>query len=75
MTGEQLVGLAAVLTAVGVITGQVLAFLSQRRTHQAVEYVSAQVGHVDDAVKTSNGQTVGEIIEANEVRREVANGG
>lgn len=58
MTGDQLFGLSSVITAVSLITGQAITFAQGRRVRKGVDAVH-------DAVRTSNGHTIGELIEAN----------
>lgn len=69
MTSDQLFSLAAVITAFGVITGQIFTFLQARRN-------AVQIGDVHAAVTTSNGKTIGMIADGVEERAqaEITNG-
>lgn len=68
-TGDQLLGIAAVITAIGVITGQYFTALAAHRAQKASEANAAKIDDVHDAVRTTNGATIGELLEATETRR------
>lgn len=62
MIAADLVGIGSLVGTCGTVVIGIIVALRQQGTNGRVE-------QVHEAVKTSNGQTVGEIIEANEVRR------
>lgn len=63
MTVDTYIGIA---TVIGSTTAGIASIVAAFRTNN----VQNKVTEVHDAVKTSNGHTIGEIIEANDLRRE-----
>ena len=63
MLGTDYVGIATVISATAAAVVSVIVALRQGTTQAKVDAVHAEV-------KTSNGQTLGEIVEANDLRKQ-----
>jgi hypothetical protein len=61
VTAEQITALAALVTAVSIISGQIVTLIVARRTKARVEDVHEQV-------TTSNGESLASIVEGNDLR-------
>lgn len=62
MSAADYVGIATLITAMAAAIVSIIVALRQTGTQQQIE-------QVHDAVKTSNGQTIGQLAEAGEIRR------
>ena len=62
MSASDYVGIATLITAAGAAVVSIVVALRQHDTRN-------EVAAVHDAVRTSNGDTIGQLIEAGEVRR------
>jgi uncharacterized membrane protein YhiD involved in acid resistance len=62
MNADQLWATAGIITAIGVAIPAVIGAVATVHGNRTIE-------QVHDAVRTSNGQTIGELVESNEIRR------
>lgn len=62
MTAADYVGIAGLITSTGAVIVSILVAVKQTGTNQRVD-------DVHDQLRTSNGRTIGEVIEANDLRK------
>jgi len=61
VTAADYVGIAGLITSTGAVITSIIVAIRQSETHYKLDAVSKQV-------ETSNGETLGEIVEANDLR-------
>lgn len=69
MDANTIIAISSIVTPLTVMVATITVARMQGRTNTNVNLGNLATQEVHDAVRTSNGQTIGELIESNEVRR------